>query len=86
MFPGETYVLVATLALVYVQISTTAKYIARRDLNDTSVSPNAKDDNQHLHENGERTTELNTCSGCVTDIEGSLRKDQLRNGSGETII
>ena len=76
----------ALLSLVNVQISTTAKHIGRRDLNDTSVSPNAEGDSQHPHEYGEGTTELHTCSGCVTDIEGSLRKGQLRNGSEETII
>lgn len=76
----------ALLSLANVQISTTAKHIARTDLNDTSVSPNAEGDRQHPHEYGEETTELHTCSGCVTDIEGSLRKDQLRNGSEEAII
>jgi hypothetical protein len=74
------------LSVVNVQISTTAKYIAKRDLNYTSVSPDAEGDIQHPHENGEGTTELHTCSGCVTDIEGSLRKYQLRNKSEETII
>lgn len=73
-------------SLVNVQIYTTAKYIARRDVNDTGASPNAEGDSQHPHEYGEGSTELHTCSGCVTDIEGSLRKDQLRNGSEETII
>jgi len=74
------------LSLVNVQISATAKHIARRGLYDTSVSPNAEGDSQQPHENGEGTTELHTCSGCVTDIEGSLRKYQIRNGSEETII
>lgn len=74
------------LSLVNVQISTIAKHVARRDLNDTSVSPNAEGDSQQPHENGEGTTELHTCSECVTDIEGSLRKYQLRNGSEDTII
>jgi hypothetical protein len=74
------------LSLVNVQISTTAKCIARRDLNDTSVSPKAEGDSQQTHENGEENTELPTCTGCVTDIKGVLRKDELRNGSEETII
>jgi hypothetical protein len=76
------------LSLVNVQISTTAKYIAKRDLNYTSVSSDAEGDIQHPHENGEGTTELHTCSGCVTDtsIEGSLRKYQLRKGLEETTI
>jgi len=77
---------VALLSLVNVQISTTAKHIARRDLNDTSVSPNAEGESQHPHVYDEGITELQTCSGCVTDTEGSLRKDQLRNGSEETTI
>ena len=72
------------LSLVNVQITTTAKHIDRRDLNDTSASPNAEGDSQQPHANGEGTTELHTCSGCVTDIEGSLGKYQLRNGSEET--
>jgi hypothetical protein len=72
-------------SLVNVQISTTAKHIDRTDLNDTRVSPNAEGDSQQPHEKDEGTTELHTCSGCVTDIEGSLRKYQLRNGSEETI-
>jgi hypothetical protein len=80
------YVLVAMLSLVNIQIFTTAKHIVRRVLNDTSVSPNAEGDSQQPHENGEGNTELHACSGCVTDIEGSLRKYQLRNGSEETII
>lgn len=59
-----------------------AKHITRPNFSESGVLTKAEGDSQH----GDSTTELHTCSGCVTNTEGSLEKHQLHNGSEEKKI
>jgi hypothetical protein len=70
------------LLIANLQTSAAAKHITRPNFSESGVLTKAEGDSQH----GDSTTELHTCSGCVTNTEGSLEKHQLHNGSEEKKI